>query len=38
MRFSSLSLNYDLNRSGVSFDDYLKVVKERKVKQRKKES
>ena len=29
------SLNYDLKRTGVSFDDYLLVVKERKIKQRK---
>jgi len=29
------SLHYDLKRSGVSFEDYLQVVKERKIKQRK---
>jgi len=29
------SVNYDPKRSGVSFDDYLQVVKERKMKQRK---
>ncbi len=29
------SLHYDIERSGVSFDDYLQVVKERKIKQRK---
>ena len=29
------SVNYDPKRSGVSFDDYLQVVKERKIKQRK---
>ena len=29
------SINYDLKRTGVSFDDYLQVVKERKIKQRK---
>jgi len=29
------SVNYDLKRTGVSFDDYLQAVKERKIKQRK---
>ena len=29
------SVNYDPKRSGVSFEDYLQVVKERKIKQRK---
>lgn len=29
------SVNYDIKRTGVSFDDYLEAVKERKIKQRK---
>jgi len=29
------SVNYDIKRAGVSFDDYLQAVKERKIKQRK---
>ena len=29
------SVNYDLKRTGVSFDDYLQAVKERKINQRK---
>ena len=31
--YRSKSVNYDLKRSGVNFDDYLQVVKERRIKQ-----